>query len=77
MGVCGSYWLHVGGCNCLGVAMTYLLTVGMAMAVGCGTDGSDQVRLFNMPVASYSTYAECRQAGKELQRGFNCRKVME
>lgn len=30
MGVCGSYWLHAGWCNCLGVAMTYLLTVGMA-----------------------------------------------
>lgn len=55
--------------------MSYVLTVGMAMAVGCGTDGSDLVRLFNQPVASYPNYSECRAAGKETQRGFSCKKV--
>lgn len=56
---------------------SYLLSIGMAMVVGCGVSGMDQVRLFNMPLGSYSTYAECKAAGIETKRGWRCKKELK
>ena len=56
---------------------TYLLAVGMALAVGCGHDGGDLIKIFNMPVARYATEDACRAAGKTLDRGYRCTKELE
>ena len=53
---------------------SFILSIGMAMAVACGHDGDDLVRLFNKDVGVFATYKECRAAGIETQRGWRCRK---
>lgn len=57
--------------------MTYILSIGVAMVIGCSVDGGDQIRLFNMDIGTYSSYATCKAAGIETQRGFSCKKELK
>lgn len=53
--------------------MTYLLTIGMAITLGCG----DQVRLVNIDIAKFATYEECKAVGKNVMHGYRCTKETE
>ena len=54
--------------------ITYTLIVGAILRVGCGLDGQDIIRIQNLYFPGYASMQECWDAGKELKRGFNCRK---